>query len=181
MTITIRLGEPADAAALAALAARTFFDTFAESCSAEDMAQHLAESYGTSQQGGELADPRTVTLLVHVYDALAAYAQLRREPPPACVLGDAPLELWRFYVAKEWHGRGIAQALMDRVIAEAGRLGARTLWLGVWEHNERAKAFYRRCGFVSVGTQVYLVGADPQTDFVLRRPVNDASIEWPRR
>jgi GNAT superfamily N-acetyltransferase len=176
MSITIRLGDPSDAAALADLAARTFHDTFAADNRAENMARYLEESFGTSRQREELADPRIVTLLVHVEGALAAYAQLRREPPPACVTGGAPIELWRFYVSREWHGHGIAQALMDRVIAEAGRLGARTLWLGVWERNERAKAFYRKYGFAPAGAQMFMLGADRQTDHVLVRMISATGI-----
>ena len=38
------------------------------------------------------------------------------------------------------------------------------MWLGVWERNERAKAFYARQGFRQVGRQIFVVGSDPQTD-----------------
>lgn len=65
----------------------------------------------------------------------------------------------------------ISQALMRRVDAEADRAKARTLWLGVWEHNERAKAFHRQCRFVDVGAHVFTVGSDAQTDHILVRPV----------
>jgi len=169
--ITIRVGTHADATHLADLAARTFRDTFAEGTPADDMARHLSEAYGPVQQGRELSDSTIVTLLVEAGDQLVAYAQVRRGPAPACVAGDAPLELWRFYVDRQWHGLGIAQRLMQRVDEEAHRVGGRTLWLGVWEHNERAKAFYRKCGFVDVGAHVFMVGSDPQTDRILVRPI----------
>lgn len=83
------------------------------------------------------------------------------------------MELWRFYLAQEWQGQGLAQTLMQRVDEEAHRTGAQTLWLGVWEHNERAKAFYRKCGFVDVGAHVFMVGTDAQTDRILVRRVGD--------
>ena len=171
MDITIRLGTTADPAALAELAARTFRDTFAEGTSAEDMALHLAQAYGAEQQGRELADPAIVTLLVEAGDTLAAYAQLRRGPLPACLDGPEPIELWRFYVTQSWHGRGLAQRLMQRIDEEADRIGGRTMWLSVWEHNARAKAFYQRCGFTRVGAHVFMVGSDAQTDHILARPV----------
>ena len=57
MSITIRLGQASDATALAELAARTFRETFAAENRPEDMALHLAQSYGTSQQERELTDP----------------------------------------------------------------------------------------------------------------------------
>jgi ribosomal protein S18 acetylase RimI-like enzyme len=70
-------------------------------------------------------------------------------------------------VARGFHGQGIAQALMDRVKDEARMRGAKTLWLGVWEHNARARAFYAKCGFTDAGKHVFLFGTDPQTDLVM--------------
>lgn len=175
MDIGIRRAVAGDAAGLAELAARTFRDTFAADNDAANMALHLAQAYGPMPQGRELADPNIVTLLVVAGEAFVAYAQLRRGPVPACVIGDAPIELWRFYVAREQHGQGIAQQLMRSVDAEAERADARTLWLGVWERNQRAKAFYRKCGFVDVGSHVFNVGDDAQIDRILVRPVASAT------
>jgi ribosomal protein S18 acetylase RimI-like enzyme len=65
----------------------------------------------------------------------------------------------------------VAQALMAAA-AELGRLrGSRTLWLGVWERNDRATAFYRKVGFTDVGTQTFVLGADHQRDLVLARAI----------
>ena len=41
------------------------------------------------------------------------------------------------------------------------------MWLGVWERNVRAQAFYRKHGFDRVGSKVFVVGSDPQTDLVM--------------
>jgi ribosomal protein S18 acetylase RimI-like enzyme len=87
------------------------------------------------------------------------------------VSGAEPIELWRFYVAHQWHGRGIAQSLMDRVKTEARLRGAKTLWLGVWERNDRARAFYVKCGFTDAGEHIFLFGTDPQTDLVMVAPL----------
>ena len=64
---------------------------------------------------------------------------------------------------------GLAHALMSEVERAARLRGACELWLGVWERNLRAQAFYRKCGFQKVGTQVFVVGSDPQTDHVMLR------------
>lgn len=169
MTIIVRLAVDSEATALAELAARTFRETFAAENRSENMALHLERSYGPSQQQRELADPSIATLLVELDGQLAGYAQLRSGAAPECVTGDSPIELWRFYVDQPWHGRGIAQTLMTHVDAEAFRRGARTLWLGVWERNERAKAFYRKAGFEDVGSHVFMVGTDAQTDRIMVR------------
>lgn len=161
----------ADAAVLAELARKTFFETFAASNDSNDMALHLERSYGLAQQTAELSDPRLITLLVERDGAAIAYAQLRGDHVPDCVTGPQPIELWRFYVAHAWHGRGVAQALMDRVKVEARRSGAKTLWLGVWEHNPRARAFYAKCGFADAGEHIFLFGTDRQTDRVMVTPL----------
>lgn len=163
----IRRGEAHDAAVLADLARTTFYDTFAASNDSNDMALHLERSYGVDQQAAELRSPDIVTLLVEQDGKAIAYAQLRGEYRPECVTGPSPIELWRFYVARGFHGQGVAQALMDRVKEEARQRGAATLWLGVWEHNARARAFYAKCGFVDAGQHVFLFGTDPQTDVVM--------------
>ena len=169
MSIMIRDGMATDATALSELAARTFRDTFAADNRPEDMALHLAHAYGTFQQQKELVDPDIATLLVEVDGQLAGYAQLRSGVPPACVTGEEPVELWRFYIAQPWQGKGVARALMRRVESEAYRRGRRTLWLGVWEHNERAKVFYHKNGFIDVGSHVFMVGTDSQADRILIR------------
>jgi len=171
MSIMVRAGVATDATALAELAARTFRETFAADNRPEDMELHTAQAYGTSQQQLELIDPNIATLLVEVDGQMAGYAQLRSGLAPTCVTGEAPVELWRFYITQAWHGRGVAQALMQRVESEAYRRGRRTLWLGVWERNERAKAFYHKNGFTDVGSHVFMVGTDAQTDRIFVRPL----------
>jgi GNAT superfamily N-acetyltransferase len=169
--VNIRTAVPADAAVLADLASTTFHDTFATTNNPVDMALHLARAYGVAQQTAELQDPSTVTLLVEKEGQAIAYAQLRGHHIPECVTGPAPIELWRFYVARGFHGQGIAQALMERVKDEARGRGAQTLWLGVWEHNARARSFYAKCGFADAGKHVFLFGTDPQTDLVMTMAV----------
>jgi GNAT superfamily N-acetyltransferase len=172
MNIVIRRGAASDATSLAELAARTFQETFAADNRPEDMALYLASAYGASQQQNELIDPDITTLLAEVDGQLAGYAQLRPGEVPECVAGESPIELWRFYVAQSWHGRGVAHALMRQVDIEAARRSARTMWLGVWEHNARAKAFYGKNGFVDVGSHVFMVGTDAQTDRIMVRQLS---------
>jgi ribosomal protein S18 acetylase RimI-like enzyme len=106
---------------------------------------------------------------------LIGYAYLSRSPAPEAVTGPAPLELKRFYIDSPWHGRGVAQALMSEVLRSAVHQGARTLWLGVYEHNARAYAFYRKFGFQRVGEHVVPVGSDPQIDWLLARLLDEAT------
>jgi GNAT superfamily N-acetyltransferase len=119
------------------------------------------------QQTRELSDPDVTTLLVHDAARIAGYAQIRKGSAPACVPGDAPIELHRFYIDRPWHGCGLSQTLFAAACAVARGLAGATLWLKVWERNPRAIAFYAKAGFVDVGTADFFVGADRQTDRVL--------------
>jgi diamine N-acetyltransferase len=165
----IRRARTSDAAALAALAERTFRDAFAAQNRAGDMEAHCAASYGEVQQAGEIANPAIETWLVESDGELIAYAQLRRGFTAPCVAGTSPLEIQRFYVDARWHGRGVADDLMAHLLERVRAAGADVVWLGVWEHNPRAIRFYTRWGFAAVGDQEFRLGGDPQRDLVLER------------
>lgn len=61
---------------------------------------------------------------------------------------------------------------MRTTLETAAASGYRTLWLGVWERNPRAIAFYERWGFATVGSHVFRLGSDDQTDLIMERPVS---------
>ncbi|MGQ0736861.1 MAG: GNAT family N-acetyltransferase [Acidobacteriota bacterium] len=170
--LDIRPGVPEDAAALAEFAERIYRDTFAPDNHPADMDAYCAKAFSTAIQERDLKDP-SIHTLVGIDDggALVAYAQLRPGAGPA-ITGPSPIELWRFYLARALHGSGAARPLMEAVLEAARARGARTLWLGVWERNPRAQAFYRKAGFVEVGAQEFLMGNDLQTDRLMVRSLD---------
>jgi ribosomal protein S18 acetylase RimI-like enzyme len=166
----IRRATIDDAAALAEIAERTFRDTFAKDNTPEDLEAYVASAYGEALQRRELEDPEGLALLGESEDgALIAYAQMRRVRSP-----HGEVEIARFYVDRAFHGQGLAQQLMDAAVDAARELGATTLWLGVWERNWRAIAFYAKCGFQDVGSKPFLVGSDLQTDRVMARVISSS-------
>ena len=169
MQIVIRRAAPADALRLSELAAKIYSDTFADTNDPDDLAKFLANTYNEVKQRSEIENPAIVTLLVECDGRLGAYAQLKFGTPPSCVRGPAPMEIGRFYVDRAYHGHGVAHRLMKEIDDVAKARGVRTMWLGVWEHNDRAQAFYRKYGFERVGEQPFVVGTDIQTDWVVER------------
>lgn len=164
----IRRGVTADAEPLSRFMAASFVDAFGDLNEPAHLQAFLAASYNPARQRQELVDPAIVTLLAEIDGGMAGYAQVRAgNYLPPCVSGPAPIELWRFYVGSTWIGRGVARPLMDAAKAEARARGGQTLWLGVWEINARAIAFYRKAGFTEVGTHHFDVGGDRQTDLVM--------------
>jgi diamine N-acetyltransferase len=175
--VRIRLAHAADAAMLSEFAERIFRETFEATNDPEDMAGYLAEAFGAERQRAEIAAPAAIVLLAEDIagsDAVAplvGYSHLTPGESPGSVHGPNPLELKRFYIDRAWQGTGLAQALMRATLDAAMAAGARTLWLGVWEHNPRAIAFYRKFAFIPVGTHDFMLGRDRQTDLIMARPV----------
>ncbi|GLC23838.1 GNAT family N-acetyltransferase [Roseisolibacter agri] len=179
MTPLVRPATLDDAPALSRLAASTFRETFAHENTPEDMARYVAEAFTPERQAAELTDPAGTVLVAESSADMGAagaelvgYVHLVAGPAPAAVQGPAPLELKRLYVARAWHGQGVAQALMDAALDAARARGARSLWLGVWERNPRAVAFYAKYGFARVGEHTFRLGDDAQTDWLLARPLD---------
>jgi ribosomal protein S18 acetylase RimI-like enzyme len=173
-TFTIRRATRADAARLSEFAAAAFHEAFAAQNTAEDMASYVAGAFSPERQAAEISDPFADVLLVEpaaasATSALLGYAHLALTSAPACVTGLEPIELKRFYVASAAHGRGVARELMEATLEAARSRGARTLWLGVWERNARAIAFYGKHSFRRVGEQSFVLGTDVQTDWVMAR------------
>jgi len=78
-------------------------------------------------------------------------------------------EVVRLYVSRVWLGRGVGEALMRACIEEGRKGGHKTIWLGVWEQNPRARAFYRKWDFLEVGRHLFQLGSDPQIDILMQR------------
>ena len=174
--ITIRKATADDNVRLAAFGAQAFADSFAADNRPEDMDTYLAESFNPEKQAAELADSKSIFLIAEIDGEMAGYARLLEGPPPKNVPGRRPIELVRIYAGRQWIGRGIGAALMRACLEEAARRGSDTIWLGVWERNHRAIAFYQQWGFTVTGTQPFRLGADLQTDFVMQRPIDAAAV-----
>jgi len=167
--LMIRRADHEDAGLLAELGARTFSETFAADNSPEDMAAYLAESFNPARQTAELNDPASTFFIAEVGGLAAGYAQLHAGEAAEGVEGPRPVELVRLYVSREWLGRGVGEALMRACVDAARRAGHGTIWLGVWERNGRAQAFYRKWDFRAVGEHVFHLGSDPQRDILMER------------
>jgi RimJ/RimL family protein N-acetyltransferase len=179
----VRPATLADAPRLAELGERIFRDTFAPDNRPEDLDHYLRTAFSETIQRAEIADATFVTLVIEVEAELVGYAQLRATQPPPPIEASGTIELRRFYIERAHHGRGLAQTLMAAVERAAIERDATGIWLGVWERNPRAISFYRKCGFLDVGSHVFVLGSDPQTDRIMLRPLrsSDGRLRAPER
>ena len=171
--LTIRHATVEDAGLLSELGARTFAETFAGDNTPEDLAAYTAASFSVARMTAELEDPASIFLIAELNGSAAGYAKLHDGEPENCIEGANPIELVRIYVSRDWLGRGAGEQLMRACLDEARQAGHETIWLGVWERNERAQAFYRKWNFRTVGEHMFRLGSDLQRDLVMERSLGE--------
>jgi len=178
-TIVIRRAEAteADARLLADLGATLFADAFGAMNAPDDLQLFLAKTYSPELQRAELRDRDRAAWIAEAQGQACGYALLRRGARSAAVTADSPAELQRIYTGRAWHGRGVGEALVRACIGQARAWNCDAVWLGVWEQNPRAIAFYEKWGFRRVGAQHFVVGTDSQRDYVMALELSNAEPE----
>ncbi len=167
--ISLRKAHATDAVVLANFCDKTFKDTFSKDNSSADMDLYISKAFNVPVILKEIEDSHRITMLAFDNTLLAGFYQLHLGNLEPDITGPNPVELVRLYVDTKWHGQGVAASLMEHGIKQSIELGFSTLWLGVWENNFRAQAFYKKWGFSQVGSHIFKLGNDPQRDLLLSR------------
>jgi diamine N-acetyltransferase len=170
MSLIVRYATVADAELVADLSRQTFYDTFAAQNTKEDMELFLNHQFTKAGLMAEVGAPGNIFLLAYDNDAVAGYARLREGSMPDGS-STAALEIARLYVLQSMIGKGIGKALMQSSIEIAKAKGKQVIWLGVWEKNERAKAFYTLWGFEKFSEQPFILGQDVQRDWLMKKEI----------
>jgi ribosomal protein S18 acetylase RimI-like enzyme len=167
--LTIRIATPEDAGIIADLSRKTFYDSFAADNTPEDMDKFMNEQFTREKLMAEVSDPASVFLLALMEGEIAGYARLREVSNPP-ELGDQPaIEIARIYADTNTIGKGVGSTLMQHCLDIAREKKKAMVWLGVWEHNHRAIAFYTKWGFQKFSQHIFVVGNDPQTDWMMKK------------
>ncbi len=167
--ITITIANTNDAEMLTSLSITTFCETFMKDNKKEDMDKYIAEEMNIDRLAEELADKNNLFFLARYNETIVGYAKMRAIKKPDELKSNDPIELERIYVLNEWHDKKIGAALMDHCIAYAISEQHDVLWLGVWEHNNKAVNFYKRYGFEFFGSHIFQLGDDQQTDVLMKK------------
>ena len=167
--IQIRRALPADAALISQLSGATFHETFVGTCTDEDLAGFIESYYNEDQILNELNDVNDLFFLAFEDVKPVGYLKMKEEESVVPVIREhKSLEISRLYVLKEYHSRKVGAALMEFAFDFGRKNNFKILWLGVWEHNERAKAFYNKFGFKDTGFgHSFPIGNTPQRDIWL--------------
>ncbi len=171
MDIRIRPISVEDIAALQKISRQTFYETFEEGNTAENMAKYLDEAFSFERLSEELNDANSLFYFTQADDEVIGYLKLNFGQSQTELKDRKAVEIERIYVLKTFHGKHIGQQLYDKAIEIARQKDAEYVWLGVWEENPRAIQFYKKNGFVEFDKHKFKVGDDLQTDIMMKLPL----------
>ena len=169
--ISIRQATSEDAKVLTDLAYTTFWDAFAHhpKNAPDDLNHYMRQAFNLEQISAELQDDKSIFLIAEMDGEAAGYAKIIFDHIEPGITATRAVELNRLYSHQQFLGKGIGQALMDACLDLSREKDRDVMWLGVWEYNPRAQRFYEKNGFRIVGSHVFVLGEDPQTDLLMQR------------
>lgn len=168
MPIELDVVAPDDAAALAGLKAETFVETFAAANDPVHVRDHVAREFTAEAVRRSLQDDDSTTWWLIDDGAPVGFLKVNRGRAQTEPGLDDGLEVEQIYVRATRHGRGHGKRLLEHAIRTARAEGCPFIWLGVWEHNDRAIAVYEHLGFVPFGDHTFLFGSEEQRDVLMR-------------
>ena len=158
-----------DLPALRALAISIFKITFESSNNPNDFKSYMDEAFSEEKVNSEFYEAGSQFFVAMECERMIGYARLRENPEANHLLGVNTIELQRMYVDIPFQGKGIANQLMS-VCENFSRDHKKDwLWLGVWEHNPKAQHFYQKLGYEKFSEHRFMLGNDPQTDWLMRK------------
>ncbi len=167
--ISIRICTKDDILVLSELSAVTFADTFRGTTSDENLEDFLKTAYQPEKLEKEMSNPESTFYFTYVEGELAGYLKINFGNAQSEIQDPKAGELERIYVKKEFQGKGVGRFLMEEALKLVRDAGKDYIWLGVWEHNDRALAFYKGHNFYQISSHDFAVGDDIQTDIILRK------------
>lgn len=165
--LVIRYALPAEAPLIADISRLTFYETFAESNTAEDMEKFMNEKFSRDTLIKEAGEPGSIFLLAYDDIEPIGYAKMRDGENRSEFEGLCSIEIARIYALKKSIGKGVGRELMQKCIDIAREMNRDIIWLGVWEKNERAIQFYLKWGFEKFAEHEFVLGNDVQTDWLM--------------
>jgi|JI9StandDraft_2_1071091.scaffolds.fasta_scaffold04620_3 ribosomal protein S18 acetylase RimI-like enzyme len=168
--LTIIQADVSHALLLTSLSLQSFREAFEKDNNPEDFKTYVDEAFSEEQLNKDIKEPGSIFYLAYYNGEAVGYARLRNSTEINDKFpGKKLIELHRLYTLGKYIGRGIGKALMNHCLHVAKQKGFEVIWLGVWEHNDHAQGFYKSFGFEKFSSHVFMVGNDPQTDYLLKK------------
>jgi diamine N-acetyltransferase len=169
--ISIRLATKNDAELIADLSRQTFYETFASQNTVANMEKFMSEQFTREKLIREVNEPWLIFFLAFMDNEPVGYVKLRDGVVPSKLVGQSCIEIARIYSVQQMIGKGVGKKLMQISHDIATQRKKKFLWLAVWKENQRAIDFYSHSGFEKFGEQDFLLGDDPQRDWLMKKAI----------
>jgi GNAT superfamily N-acetyltransferase len=99
-----------------------------------------------------LADPAHVVLVAEEDEEIVGFVNTHFRPQLHHLAAVGTID--ELVVDEDWRGRRIGERLVEEVLEEGRRRGADVMEVTTHNRRERARAFYRRCGFEATSVKL---------------------------
>lgn len=171
MKITTKKCTIEDLQVLQEISIETFNDTFKDQNSPENMKAYLERAFNLKQLEEELSNTFSQFIFVYLNNETAGYLKVNSCDAQSEKMGDDSLEIERIYIKSKFQKHGLGKYLLNQAIEMAVALRKKEVWLGVWEKNENAIAFYKKMGFVQTGAHSFYMGDEEQIDIIMTKTI----------
>ncbi|MGG4215893.1 GNAT family N-acetyltransferase [Paenibacillus sp. FSL L8-0638] len=169
MTVKIIKCSREDLQILQEISIETFNDTFKDLNSPENMKAYLERAFNFKQLEEELSNVSSEFFFIYFNEELAGYLKVNINEAQSEKMGGESLEIERIYIKNNSQKHGLGKYLLNKAMEIAMKHNKKKIWLGVWEKNENAIAFYKKMGFVQTGVHSFYMGDEEQIDFIMTK------------
>ncbi|MFD0050965.1 GNAT family N-acetyltransferase [Actinomycetes bacterium NPDC127524] len=154
---------------LQGMSCETFKETFMHQNSAENMTSYLEKAFDLKQLEKELDNLSSQFFFVYFNKEAAGYLKVNTDDAQSEEMGGESLEIERIYIRNNFQKQGLGKFLLHKAMDIAMECGKKKIWLGVWEKNANAIAFYKKLGFAENGSHSFYMGDEEQIDIIMTK------------
>ncbi|WP_055108178.1 GNAT family N-acetyltransferase [Paenibacillus ihumii] len=169
MTVNIKKGTLADLGLLQEISVKTFNETFKSQNSPENLKAYMERAFNLKRLEEELSNLSSEFYLIYANEEIAGYLKVNINDAQSEQMGNDSLEIERIYIVSKFQQHGLGKLLLDKAVEIAKEHNKKKVWLGVWEQNKNAIAFYKKMGFVQTGAHSFYMGDEEQKDYIMTK------------
>lgn len=147
----------------------TFNETFKDQNSPENMSAYLEKAFNLQQLEKELSNHSSQFFFIYFHHEIAGYLKINTNEAQSEEMGNEALQVERIFIKSPFQKHGLGKYLLNQAIEMAMKGNKKKIWLGVWEKNENAIAFYKKMGFIQTGAHSFYMGDEEQIDFIMTK------------
>ncbi len=171
-----KVEDPALMEMVSELSVKTFYETYELVNTTKNMQEYTSTYFSLETLMDEYKMPGHFFYLVYVNETAAGYFKMRTDHIEPAFKDLRQVELERLYILKKFQEQKLGFFCMKYCIEESASGGYDLLWLGVWKKNEKAFRFYTKMGFEIFDEHIFVLGDDPQEDYLMKLNIKNYQL-----